>query len=119
MLISDLILPVNTLAMKEIRNINVIRTMELIPQAQKAQVEKAFEQVKSYDELAQVRNQLITQNLQQNLTAQQASMQTSQLDLIQQQKTERLVLVSLLVVSLISISGLLVKLKGIKKVKER
>ena len=58
----------NELVMKEIKNINVIRTMQLLPTAQKVEVQKAFEQAKNYDELAQERNKLITQNLQQKLT---------------------------------------------------
>ena len=105
----------NALAMKEITNINVIRTMQLLPSVQKTEVQKVFEQVKSYDELAQARNKLITANFQQKLTTQQNDSQTNQLTLMQNQKQERIILVSLLVVSLVSISGLLMKLRGVKK----
>jgi len=105
----------NELVMKEIKNINVIRTMQLLPTAQKVEVQKAFEQAKNYDELAQERNKLITQNLQQKLTTQQTVAQQKELTLIQKQRQERIILISLLVVSLVSIGGLLVRLKGIKK----
>ena len=101
--------------MQGIRNTEISHTMKLIPQAQKAYVQKIYEQSKSYGELAKQRNKLISQSLKQSLAQQETVNQQAKTALINNQKQERLILVSLLVVSLISISSLLVKLKVIKK----
>src|SRR5437764_1773652 len=97
--------------MREIKNINIIQTAQLIPKKE-TEIKKIFESVQTYDELAQKRGELIAQNLQQELTAQQTEAQQKEIVLIQKQKQERVVLISLLVASLISVSGLLVKLRA-------
>src|SRR5206468_9192755 len=91
----------NALVMREIKNINITQTVQLIPKKE-TEIKKIFESVQTYDELAQKRGELIAQNLQQELTAQQTEAQQKEIVLIQKQKQERVVLISLLVASLIS-----------------
>jgi hypothetical protein len=78
----------------------------------KAEIQQVFTQSKNYEELSSARNQLIMKHIKQN-----SSLQTT-LPLIQAPKQERIVLISLLVVSLISIGGLLMRLRE-KKIRSR
>ena len=99
--------------MSQIKDINVASINQLLPQAKKETIQQIIQQSKNYTELAGERNKLITEHINQKLTSLQATQQKNK-ELTQQQQKERVIMISLLVVSLLTIGGLLTKLKGIK-----
>jgi hypothetical protein len=93
----------NNLVMQQVKNINIEEICRLIPQAKKEEVQKDIKKAASYANLAERRNQIIDKYVQQNSFELQ--------EIQQQQKKERIFLISLLVISLLTIGGLLIKLK--------
>jgi len=101
----------NKQVLEQIKIINVDSTKQLLPHVKKEQIQQVIQQSKNYTEISNERNKLISRQLQQNLNDLQASQQEKN-ELTQQQQKERIALISALVVSLLSIGGLLAKLKG-------
>jgi len=101
----------NKQVLEQIKIINVDSTKQLLPHVKKEQIQQVIQQSKNYTEISNERNKLISRQLQQNLNDLQASQQENK-ELTQQQQKERIALISALVVSLLSIGGLLAKLKG-------
>lgn len=93
----------NNLVMQQVKNINIEEICRLIPQAKKEEVQKDIKKAASYANLAERRNQIIDKYVQQNSFELQ--------EIQQQQQKERIFLISLLVISLLTIGGLLIKLK--------
>src|SRR6185436_5214323 len=100
----------NKQVLEQIKIINVDSTKQLLPHVKKEQIQQVIQQSKNYTEISNERNKLISRQLQQNLNDLQASQQEKN-ELTQQQQKERIALISALVVSLLSIGGLLAKLK--------
>ncbi|CAI2198533.1 4813_t:CDS:2, partial [Funneliformis geosporum] len=97
----------NDLVLKQIKNINVEKISQLIPAAEKAEIEAIIQKSTNYADLAEQRNKLMSKYINHNSASLQEIHQQPQ-----QQNKERTILISLLVVSLLSVGGLLMKLKN-------
>ncbi|CAI2197654.1 178_t:CDS:2, partial [Funneliformis geosporum] len=97
----------NDLVLKQIKNINVEKISQLIPTAEKAEIEAIIQKSTSYADLAEQRNKLMSKYINHNSASLQEIHQQPQ-----PQNKERTILISLLVVSLLSVGGLLMKLKN-------
>lgn len=92
----------NKSVMKQIKNVNIEKIHQLLPRVKKEEVQQTIEKAISYADLAERRNQIINKHIQQN----SADLQEIQ----QKRQKERVILISLLVVSLVSVGGLLTRL---------
>ena len=104
----------NKLVLQQIKNINVEELHQLVPQVEKAIIKQFLEKTSNYEELSQKRSEFIMKHINQSQLQQQQSLST-QISLIQKEeasRSEKIILISLLVVSLISVGGLLVKLQS-------
>src|SRR6185437_10713324 len=82
------------------------------------QILQKIEKAQNYQELVKVREDFIHQQTQKNL-ADLSTIQTEKTNLIKQQKIERIIMISLLVASLLTLSGLLTKLKMLSSKKNK
>ena len=99
----------NNLIMQQIKNINIEGICRLIPQAKKEEIQENIKKASDYVDLAERRNQMIDKYVQQGSFELQ--------EIQKQQQKERVLLISLLVISLLTIGGLLIRLKKKKLVK--
>ena len=93
----------NNLVMQQIKNINIEGICRLIPQAKKEEIQENIKKASDYVDLAERRNQMIDKYVQQGSFELQ--------EIQKQQQKERALLISLLVISLLTIGGLLIRLK--------
>jgi len=82
------------------------------------QILQKIEKAQNYQELVKVREDFIHQQTQKNLSDLSA-IQTEKTNLIKQQKIERIIMISLLVASLLTLGGLLTKLKMLSSKKNK
>jgi hypothetical protein len=79
------------------------------------EIKEQMQQATSYSQLAQLRNSEIQKHLKQNINQIQTIKGTELTPPAPSANKERVILISLLIISLISIGGLLVKLKAKKR----
>ncbi|WP_147409810.1 hypothetical protein [endosymbiont GvMRE of Glomus versiforme] len=103
----------NKAVFKQIQNINEKKLTEILPEIQKEEIQQVI-QANNYNELANQRNKVIAKYINQN-ASELTNTQKENIKITEKQKQERIVLISLLVVSLVSIGWLLGKIKKNKK----
>jgi hypothetical protein len=107
----------NKLVLERIKSINIEKMVQIIPQVEKSEIKQVFESSENYEQLARARNQLIVKYLKQDLKEQQKELAPNQPTLLVSK--ERIIWVSLLVISLLTIGGLLVKIRRGKSSNKR
>ncbi len=98
----------NRLVLQEIKNINVAKLQEIMPKVKKQEIKRTLEQAKNYEELSSQRNKLIVKYIssQNQVMPQKSELENSQ------PFQGRIILIGFLLISLLTISELLARLRN-------